>query len=305
MNEFGACWNADPKTLRSVWILGVQGQCGQTAFQYFSQSIHVRGFSKDEWDITDPEATRYYFEKYARIDAPDVLLNAAAMTGVDACERNPDLAFNVNARALEHLVSFCERYHVGLIHISSDYLFDRDEPTPIPETAQPNPVNVYGKSKLKGEQIIHTCALTNNYLIVRTSWVFSRIGGNFLTWVLDMLQQGKEISCVTDQIGCPTSASSLIRAIHRLWESGVRGWVHFCNQPPASRFEEARTLAQIFHLPEHYIHPISSRDMQWIAQRPKCSVLDCSRYTHLVKEHVPRWVDEFQKLFHAPFPETS
>ena len=173
------------------------------------------------------------------------------------------------------------------MHLSTDYIFRGTERTPLREDASPQPVNVYGRTKLEGERRIVQQITSGRFLIVRTSWVFSMYRANFLTWVVERARAQEQIPVVTDQTGCPTAADDLADAIGRLLERGVRGWIHFRNGPPCSRYDQARTILATFGLPVDLCVPVTRTALPWKARRPQYSVLDIGRYCALTG-HTPR-----------------
>jgi dTDP-4-dehydrorhamnose reductase len=205
--------STDPRIL----ILGSAGQLGRELRHSFSDAGQIVTSARDTVDLADPEQTR----AFVRNAGPDVILNAAAYTAVDRAESEPELATAINARAPEVLAEEAERLGALLVHYSTDYVFDGSKAGAWEETDTPNPLNVYGATKLAGEEAI--AEVGGKYLIFRTSWVYGPVGNNFL---LTMLRLGKErdrLKIVDDQIGAPTTTIELASATRSIVDGVVSG----------------------------------------------------------------------------------
>ena len=194
--------------------------------------------NKNTLDITNAEDIKEVFATQSF----DVCINAAAYTGVDGAESNKELAYAINATAVEALAKTCKQHRCWLIHISTDYVFDGTLDRPYTPSDTPNPLNVYGASKLAGEQAIETVGGT--YSIVRTSWLYSRYGNNFYTKLQAQLDAGKTLQVTADQKGCPTRVEDL--AAHLL--NGIAnqqiptGISHYCGNEVMTWLDLARRL---------------------------------------------------------------
>lgn len=233
----------------------------------------------------DLAATKPDFSEIQRF-VPNIVINAAAYTQVDKAEAEPDAAFAVNHLGVAALAEFCTRYAIPLIHISTDYVFDGEKAEGYAEDDRPNPLNVYGASKLAGEDAVRSIA--PQHLILRTSWVFSATGQNFVKTMLRLAQAHPVIRVVGDQRGRPTAAASLAsaiwRIIERLQETGTGGFpwgTYHCAGAPAVSWaefaeaifaEEATFLSSVPH-----IEWITSCEFPSAARRPSNSVLDCNK----------------------------
>ena len=211
--------------MKRVLVTGANGQLGLALQEAAKDSnLDLVFMDKNTLDITDTEAINEVFA----IQSFDVCINTAAYTHVDGAETNKALAYAINATAVETLAKVCKQHGCWLIHISTDYVFDGTLDRPYTPTDTPNPLNVYGASKLAGEQTIQ--AVGGTYSIVRTSWLYSQYGNNFYTKLQAHLDAGKTLRVTADQKGCPTRAEDL--AAHLL--TGIanqelsKGISHFC-----------------------------------------------------------------------------
>ena len=218
-----------------VLVTGANGQLGLAAKDFHLDLIFM---DKSSLDITNAEAIKEVFA----IQSFDVCINAAAYTDVDGAESNKALAYAINATAVETLAKTCKQHRCWLIHISTDYVFDGTLDRPYMPSDTPNPLNVYGASKLAGEQAIR--AVGGTYSIVRTSWLYSRYGNNFYTKLQAQLDAGKTLRVTADQKGCPTRAENL--AGHLL--AGIanqqlaKGVSHYCGNEVMTWLDLARRL---------------------------------------------------------------
>jgi dTDP-4-dehydrorhamnose reductase len=200
---------------------------------------------------------------------PDLIVNAAAYTDVDGCERDPDRAYRDNAMAVRHLADGARQVGAHLVHVSTDYVFDGAKHAPYHEWDDTAPLSVYARSKLAGEW-----EAGPSHTVVRTSWVFSRHGRNFVQTVLDRAAAGGPLRIIDDQVGIPTAADDLARAIRLLAVARVPGVFHVSNAGETSRYEQARFILGAAGLDPDTVEPIKSADLDWLAVRPMATVLD-------------------------------
>lgn len=189
---------------------------------------------------------------------PDLVIHAAAMTDVDGCELNPDAAYKVNSLGTKNVALACQRGDAPLVYISTDYVFDGTKEEPYLEFDQPNPVSVYGKSKLAGELVVRE--LLSRFYIVRTAWLYSQAGNNFVTKILRLAEEHEELSVVTTETGSPTHAPDLAEAIARLIEHPLYGTYHLVNKGACSRYEFAARILQLAGKEDFPLHPIETYD---------------------------------------------
>ena len=264
-----------------VLITGASGQLGQSLLMQKNHLHELIAFSRTQLDITDADQLNTFIKE----SKPDVVINLAAYTAVDQAENNIDAAFAVNAEAVKNIAKITNSHQIPIIHLSTDYVFSGDKELPYLETDIPNPINVYGKSKLAGEIAIRE--YNPMHIIVRSSWVFSAIGKNFLKTILRLTQEKKEISVVNDQIGGPTCAddlaSFLILLLNQLNQFSDSDWgvYHYCGTPYVSWFGFAQEIInqldfKSVDLPNARIIPISSRQYAG-ATRPANSRLNMEK----------------------------
>jgi len=249
-------------------VTGAAGQLGTALLQILGD--RATGFGH-ELDIGDPGA----MEAALLRAAPAWVLNAAAMTHVDRCEREPARARRENARAPEALAAMCARHGVRLLHVSTDYVFSGTGETPFAENATPAPRSVYGRTKLEGEARVQ--AALPDALIVRTSWVYGR-GRNFVAAILAQAAAGRPLRVVDDQLGRPTRARDLAEGIVALVERDAAGLYHLANGGAAATWWDlARAALDEAGYGDTPVARIASDALQVDAPRPAYSVLDCGK----------------------------
>jgi len=250
--------------MKRVLVTGANGQLGLALQEAAKDSnLEIVFMDKNSLDITNTEAIKEVFARQSF----DVCINAAAYTHVDGAEANKELAYAINATAVETLAKVCKHHECWLIHISTDYVFDGALDRPYTPSDTPNPLNVYGASKLAGEQAIH--AVGGTYSIVRTSWLYSQYGNNFYTKLQAQVDAGKTLRVTADQKGCPTRAEDL--AAHLLTgiaEEKLESEIsHFCGNEVMTWLEFARSLFK-----NHIIYEAKNISPNRII-RPKAVVL--------------------------------
>ena len=195
-----------------VLVTGSEGQLGQTLNELYSndQNYDIKFVSKADLDITNKESIEGIFNKHSF----DYCINCAAYTNVELAEEHTDLAFSINAEGVKYLAEVCKANKATLIHISTDYVFDGKKQTPYTEVDKSNPINVYGRSKLAGEKCIQE--IKANFFIIRTSWLYSKYGHNFLKSIINKIQNNETLRIITSQRGTPTSCTDLSEFIFKL-----------------------------------------------------------------------------------------
>jgi dTDP-4-dehydrorhamnose reductase len=257
-----------------IMIAGAYGQLGRCLQDVLAGFEHeVIAVGRNELDIASAGEVFQFVECHK----PKVIINAAAYTAVDKAEVEPDLAFAINAGGVANLVSAANAVGAFFIHISTDYVFDGSSKRPYVENDLVNPLGVYGKSKLAGED---EAERAHRYVIVRTAWVFSEYGGNFLKPMVKLGRERDRLSIVNDQIGTPTYAGDLASALVKLAVCQPdNGMYHYSGGEPCSWFDFARAIfdacsdiADGYLVPE--ITPIPTFEFPTPAKRPAYSVLD-------------------------------
>jgi len=277
-----------------ILVCGCHGQVAQALGVALAGLGEGHLFGRDRFDLAYPERLRVPLRQIA----PDLIINAAAYTAVDQAENEAQLAYAINAEAPRMLAEEATRLGVPLIHYSTDYVFDGSKPAPYNEDDAANPLGVYGRSKLAGEQAI--AAVAAEHLILRTSWIFSLHGHNFLLTMQRLLQERAQLKVVDDQIGAPTWAGTLAastRALIERWRNGQAGaWgtYHLTAQGETSWFGFAQAIAEQLKTQGRScaeLLPIPSSEYPTPARRPLNSRLDCSRLAREWHVSQPHWRD--------------
>ncbi len=270
----------------TILLTGAKGQLGRHLISLLDNKFNLIACDKDSLDITNFSDVHAMVQKVK----PDIIINAAAYTAVDKAENEPVLARKVNHIGPENLAKAISTSNALLVHVSTDYVFDGKSDKPYKETDKTNPKGVYGETKLNGENVVKKYC--NNYVIIRTSWVFSEHGNNF---VKTMLRVGKEkniISVVNDQYGAPTYAGDIADAILTICSNylvdsrKMNETYHFSGYPYTNWCEFAKIILTEAYLKGKLDHivavePISTSEYRTLAKRPVNSKLDCS----LIKLH--------------------
>lgn len=279
-----------------ILVTGSKGQLGSELMelsQYFSK--HQFFFTDvGELDILDKKMLKDFISGFQ----PDYVVNCAAFTAVDKAEMEYEMALKVNFEAVRNLAQVCKANNTKLIHISTDYVFDGKQSTPYIETDKVNPVSAYGKSKLKGEKtILSTKEL--NAIIIRTSWLYSSYGNNFVKTISKYAREREQLNIVFDQIGCPTFAGDLASAIMEIIEYSEekafeKGIYHFSNEGVCSWYDFTKEIVKMSKI-DCQINPIRTSRYPTPASRPAYSVFDKSKIKSTFKIEVPFWKDSLKK----------
>ena len=277
----------------NILVTGADGQLGMTF-----KSLQLDGFdynfiftNSKGLDITNHQSVR----KFILVKKIDVIINCAAYTLVDKAEIETKIADKINHLAVANLAQVAKDLFVKLIHISTDYVFDGNKSSPYVESDSANPQTVYGKTKLNGEIAIKKINPKNS-IIIRTSWLFSYLGENFINRILELAKINKQISVVSDQIGSPTSANYLARFILKIIPKIKNNNVelyHFSNLGSCSWYEFAKEIFKINNINTKLI-PVSSDYYSSKAKRPNFSVLSTEKIQNKYKFVIPLWIDELK-----------
>lgn len=250
-------------------ITGAGGQVGRELAAVFGEG--TAAFGHAELDVSD----RHQVEQVMAAVEPEVVVHAAAWTDVDGCQLDPDRAYAVNALGTRHVVQAARRTGARVCYLSTDYVFAGTAAEPYHEWSPPDPLSVYGRSKLGGEREVAAVGVAGD-TIVRTSWVCGRHGRNFLKTVLARATQGRPLRVVDDQHGCPTFAADLARTVRRLVVGRLAGVYHVTNGGPTTWYRFARDIVTAAGLDPDLVTPITTEEMDppRPAPRPRHSVLD-------------------------------
>ena len=270
-----------------VLVTGANGQVGQ-AIREVSEGATDLEFifaSSQELDVTNPESVENNFNTYK----PDYCINAAAYTAVDKAESEPENAYKLNATAVEILAAACVRTNCTLIQISTDFVFDGTATSPYSESDRPNPLSVYGASKLAGE---YNAAKCPKHFIIRTSWVYSKYGNNFFKTMLRLASEREKLTVVDDQRGTPTFAPDLALALIHIIrsQSSSYGTYHYSNLGEATWFEFAREIF-VKNNVHTVLEPCETAAFPTAARRPAYSVMEKQKIMTTFNLSIRHWRD--------------
>lgn len=273
-----------------ILVTGANGQLGSEIkrIAISTNTDHYTFVDFDEMDLADDGSIdRFFYEKHF-----DFIINCAAYTAVDRAEEESALAHRVNSTAVKAIANICLAKNIRLIHVSTDYVFDGYGNQPVIETAQANPLSVYGKSKLEGEY--HVLTTLKDAYIIRTAWVYSSYGKNFVKTISRLAKERDIINVVYDQIGTPTYAKDLactiIRIIQKI-ESGqvdTPGIYHYSNEGVISWYDLACFIVEYYKLPCR-VKPITTEEYKTLAVRPRFTVLDKRKVKSTFGIDIPHW----------------
>ncbi|HEX7855578.1 MAG TPA: dTDP-4-dehydrorhamnose reductase [Sphingobium sp.] len=278
-----------------VLIVGGKGQLGRGLQASAPQGADIVSHDIDTLDITDKAAV----DAMVRAVGPDIVFNAAAYTAVDKAESEEDAALAVNATAVGLLADAARENGAHFVHVSTDFVFDGTASAPYRPDAVPNPLSAYGRTKLAGER-----AAGDDALIVRTAWVYAPTGGNFVRTMLRLMAQHPQVRVVADQIGTPTYAPDLAKALWALAEQRVTGIFHYTDSGVASWYDfavaiqEEAVAAGLLETAVPII-PIATSDYPTPAVRPQFSVLDKSAISELLGGPAPHWRTNLRRMIAA------
>ena len=277
-----------------ILVIGSKGQVATCLRKVALQKkIDVVALGRPQVDLSVPES----ISDVLRDRAPTAVINAAAYTAVDQAEAESKLAFAVNSEGAGHLAEMCREHEIPLIHLSTDYVFDGSKREPYVETDPVNPINVYGRSKLEGE--LRVAQAQPEHLILRTSWIYSPYGRNFLKSMIRLGSTEPSLRIVDDQIGCPTYAQHLAEVVLQLamrvatGGAGISwGIYHAAGSGSTSWYGMAQMIfayAASAGFPKPELMPIRLADLEMPAQRPLNSRLDCAKLQREANITLPDW----------------
>lgn len=271
---------------KKILVTGANGQLGKELRDIAGSypEFEFVFLSREDMPIHHFELVRNFFNTVN----PDYCINCAAYTAVDRAESEKDMAFQVNGEAVGILAAVCKKHRTKFIHISTDYVFNGEAQVPYIEDFETNPINIYGASKLEGEQ--QAQKLNPETIIIRTSWVYSAYGKNFVRTMMRLMNEKNEISVVEDQVGSPTYAADLAHTIMDIIQSKkwLPGIYHFSNDGVINWFQFAELIKKI-NRSNCLIHPISTSAYPTPAKRPAYSVLDKSKIRETYQVKLKDW----------------
>lgn len=280
--------------MANILVTGANGQLGselrKTGFSALDEVFYT---DVAELDITDYAAV----EKFVKDKEIDTIINCAAYTAVDKAEEEPQLAAKINTEAVANLARAAAKEGCLLIHISTDYVFDGTGTKPYSEKDKPCPVSVYGKTKLAGEEAILKSHCF--HIIIRTAWLYSSFGNNFVKTILRLASERPEINVVSDQVGSPTYAGDLAAAIVAIMDNEERieheGIYHYSNEGVCSWYDFAAEIVRLSGK-ECRVKPVTTAEYPTKTQRPAYSVLDKSKIKKTFGIEIPAWKDALAKM---------
>lgn len=276
----------------NILVTGANGQLGnemrvvaggQTALVYHFTDVA-------ELDICDEQAV----ERFVAEGAIDCIVNCAAYTNVNKAEEDTVLCDRLNHLAPANLARVAAKYRIGLVHVSTDYVFNGEHHVPYREDDATCPNSVYGTTKLAGEEAIQ--AIHPEAVIIRTAWLYSSFGNNFVKTMLRLGKEREELGVVFDQIGTPTYARDLARAIHHIVGSGiVPGVYHYSNEGVCSWYDFTKAIFDLGDITTCRLNPLHTDEYPTPAARPHYSVLDKTKIKQIYGVEVPHWMDSLRE----------
>ncbi len=277
-----------------ILVTGKNGQLGKSINKIVANSEQTNDFifvGRDELDLSHHNNITHYFNHH---DKFDIIINCAAYTQVDNAEQAPALANQINHLAVAQLTQIANKQQAKLIHVSTDYIFDGESNQPYLETDTPSPINVYGKTKLAGEKALQE-TMSTNAIIIRTSWLYSEFGNNFVKTILKLGRQRNELNIVSDQIGSPTYATDLANAIlkiinHKTYQTKntATAIYHYSNEGAISWYDFAKEIFKMAKI-DCVVNPIATEQYQTPAKRPKNTLMNKAKITQTFNVDIPFW----------------
>lgn len=276
----------------NILITGCNGQLGNEMQLLEKENPQHQYFNTDvaQLDITNPEA----IEEFVSNNAIDIIVNCAAFTAVDKAESSQKLCHLLNAKAPEYLAAAVAKRGGYLVQVSTDYVFDGTNHTPYTEDEATCPNSVYGSTKLEGEKLaMAACA---NTMIIRTAWLYSTFGNNFVKTMIRLGQEKPELGVIFDQIGTPTYAGDLAAAIMAAINHGiVPGIYHFSNEGVISWYDFTKAIHRIAGITSCHVKPLHTAEYPTPAARPHYSVLDKTKIKQTYGIEIPYWEESLEK----------
>jgi len=276
-----------------ILVIGKNGQLGKSIHKLVANTKRTDDFifvSREELDLSDENNITHYFEN----NIFDIIINCAAYTAVDKAEEDQDLANQINHLAVKQLAQITSKQQAKLIHISTDYVFDGESNKSYIETDIPNPINVYGRTKLAGEKALQT-VMPMNALIIRTSWLYSEYGNNFVSAMLRLGKERNELNVVSDQIGSPTYATDLAGAILEIIKNKEFSEIdqttqiyHYSNEGEINWYEFAEEIFKIAKI-DCKANPITTQQYPTPAKRPRNTLMNKENIRKVFNIKINSW----------------
>ena len=280
----------------NLLVTGSSGQLGQCLKQLLLSATDISCYfaAREDLDITNSDEVQRFFSEHNF----DYCINTAAYTNVEKAESEQKEAFLINAEGAYSIAKACKKHNVVLLHISTDYVFDGMAKTPYQEQDPTNPLNVYGASKLKGEQ--HIVDTWNKHFIIRTSWLYSQYGHNFLNSMLEFAEQKKALTITTQQTGTPTNANDLAQVLVTIIKTrNTRyGVYHFSNQGEATWYDFATAIFKATGEIDT-VNLAKTEHYATFAKRPSYSVLNCNKLKDTLGITYRNWEDSLKQIINS------
>ena len=271
-----------------IILLGAKGMLGSDVYHLCAEyNLDITPYDLPDFDIADKNRLEKTLE-----DA-DVVINCAAFTDVEKAESQSEQAFKINADSVGNLAQIARKRNIYVIHISTDFVFDGKKETPYFETDLPNPINVYGKSKLKGEVLLSENH--NFFVIIRTQWTYGRDGNNFITKLISLSRQKNSLKVVDDQFGSPTATQEVAKVIRELIAKKPQGLFHYAATGFASRYDIAKFVLEKLKMNIEVI-PCKSNEFPTAAQRPASSRFCCDKIQSLLDKPIKVWQKPLERF---------
>jgi len=279
-----------------ILVTGSTGQLGCEVVRMFNMDgMDVTGIGRKTLDFCQPEQVMEWVSRFKA----DWVINCAAYTRVDMAEQEPDKAFLINRDATRAVAEGVRSYRGRLLHISSDFIFDGQQSHPYSEEDAPNPLGVYGQSKLEGEEAV--LEVMPEALILRTAWVYGAQGNNFVKTILKFASERNEIQVIDDQLGSPTWSNDLANTIGAMINSEASGIYNFTNEGVASWYDLANEVVIVarqlgYPVKTGYVRPMPACDYKALATRPAYSVLSKRKIRNVLNFHIPHWRESLREM---------
>ena len=282
--------------MKNILITGANGQLGNEMRVLSAEYPEYAYFFTDvaELDICDEQAVM----EFVQANDIHVIVNCAAYTAVDKAEENVELCTRLNADAVGYLAKAAEACGAEFIQISTDYVFDGTAHVPYRETASTCPDSVYGHTKLAGEQ--NALTLCSRSMVIRTAWLYSTFGNNFVKTMIRLGRERDSLGVIFDQVGTPTYARDLARAIFVAIRQGVvPGVYHFSNEGVCSWYDFTKAIHRLAGIADCKVKPLHTEEYPTLAKRPHYSVLDKTKIKKIYNTEVPYWEDSLKECIDA------
>ena len=284
--------------MQKIWVCGSRGQIGQAVNDVVDKlEFEMLDTDLDDLDVTDTDEVL----RFGEMNRPDIIINCSGMTVIDACVENPSMAYKVNALGARNLAIVASKMQAKMVQLSTDDVFDGKSTAPYTEFDMTNPITIYGKSKLAGENYVKE--FTSKHFIVRSTWVYGK-GSNFITNFLQRAEAGGEIAVASDQFGSPTSANELARFLLHLVHTSEYGTYHATNRGICSRYAFAEEILKMTGK-QVTLQPVPTLMDELSKVRPAYAVLDNFIMSMVPVYDFPQWQDSLREyltergLYHA------